>query len=350
MGVWNPDVIFNLINPDRRYYTCTGHACTYGRRCRRPVASATVARSFLCKLATEDPIAASKSPVLEEAAKLTLCYQHTRQILELVGEWRACLLRYAASTAGESSNQQERAENQRTEEGAGREQHKKEREEQARRKKEKVEADERKARQKAEERRRAQQRAEESDGQKEHEKMRAEQEYKERTARQQQNSRQRAEEREAAEKQEWEDAWSRYCKGWMLLETGRTQVIIVAFPIVLVMLCTRKNASTNGRHSLQATPSKVPWPVKSGRWEDVNRSSVRYFFRKAVPIHLADHQGEEMYRTVCNENKRWHTDKITSKFGPEILKGQYGDAMNMIAKLMVQMRTEAKMERGKQRL
>lgn len=100
----------------------------------------------------------------------------------------------------------------------------------------------------------------------------------------------------------------------------------------------------------QTTPSKIPWPVKSGSWQDVSESSVRCFFHKAVPVHLADHQGEEMYRTICNENKRWHTDKITSRFGPDILKGPYRDALNMIAKLMVEVRIEAKMKRGKQRL
>ncbi|KAK4031292.1 putative reticulocyte-binding protein 2 like protein a protein [Parachaetomium inaequale] len=318
MGVPNPDVIFNLMNPDRGYDTCTGEACTYGRRCRRRVASARMAsaRSLLYKLTTEDPTMASKSADLKAAAELTLCYQHTGQILELMREWRARLLLYAASAAGSSTNtggqssQKERAEKQRTEEETRRKQDKKRREEkarreeeQARREKEKAEADERKARQKAEERRKKQQRAEESSGN------------------QQQKSQRRAEEREA-EKQEWADAWRRYCNGWMLLETGKTQ----------------------------ATPSEIPWPVKSGSWQDVSESSVRYFFCKAVPVHLADHQGEEMYRTICNENKRWHTDKITCRFGPGILKGPYGDAMSMIAKLMVQVRIKAKMARGKQRL
>ncbi|KAK4233280.1 putative reticulocyte-binding protein 2 like protein a protein [Achaetomium macrosporum] len=306
MGVWNPDVIFNLINPEREYDTCTGHASTYGRRCRRRVAAASMAdaRSFLRKLATENPITASKSPDFEAAAKLTLCYQHKDQVYALVNEWRACIQLYAASTAGGStndrgaSNQQEKEKKQ-----AGRG--------------EKAEADGSQARRKAEDRREEQQRAKQSAEQKEQEKVKAEQEHEKKTARQQQNSRQRAEEREAAEKQEWADAWSKYCRGWMSLETDKTKI----------------------------TPSKIPWPVKSGSWQDVSESSVRSFFRKAVPVYLADHQGDEMYRTICDENKRWHTDKIMSRFGPDILKGPYGDALNMIAKLMVQLRVEAKMGR-----
>ncbi|KAK3305103.1 uncharacterized protein B0T15DRAFT_531334 [Chaetomium strumarium] len=324
MGVWNPDVIFNLINPEREYDTCTGHASTYGRRCRRRVAAASMAdaRSFLRKLATENPITASKSPDFEAAAKLTLCYQHKDQVYALVNEWRACIQLYAASTAGGStndrgaSNQQKKEKKQRTEGGAQWEQHKKRRAEQAGRG-EKAEADGSQARRKAEDRREEQQRAKQSAGQKEQEKVKAEQEHEKKTARQQQNSRQRAEEREAAEKQEWADAWSKYCRGWMSLEMDKTKI----------------------------TPSKIPWPVKSGSWQDVSESSVRLFFLKAVPVYLADHQGDEMYRTICNENKRWHTDKIMSRFGPDILKVPYGDALNMIAKLMVQLRVEAKMER-----
>ncbi len=50
---------------------------------------------------------------------------------------------------------------------------------------------------------------------------------------------------------------------------------------------------------------------------------------------------------MTQENKRWHTDKIVFRFGPEILKGPRKDALNMIAKEVVKLWKEAKMERKK---
>lgn len=42
------------------------------------------------------------------------------------------------------------------------------------------------------------------------------------------------------------------------------------------------------------------------------------------------------------ENKRWPTDKIISRFGADIVKGKHGNILNMIAKVLVELRNEAK--------
>jgi hypothetical protein len=151
------------------------------------------------------------------------------------------------------------------------------------------------------------------------EKIRQEREAKERETREY-NTRQRA--KKAAQEREqlareWTDAWSRYNTAWEAIETSKKPAI----------------------------PDNIPWPVKSGRFIQVNESNVRQFYQKAVPTHLAQDPAEEMFRVISNENKRWHTDKLTSRFGSDIVKGEYRDALNMITKLMINLRTEAKIGR-----
>ena len=54
---------------------------------------------------------------------------------------------------------------------------------------------------------------------------------------------------------------------------------------------------------------------------------------------------EERFRLISQENKRWHTDKIMSLFGSEIISGMYGAALSLIANLMIQLRQVAQKAR-----
>lgn len=44
---------------------------------------------------------------------------------------------------------------------------------------------------------------------------------------------------------------------------------------------------------------------------------------------------------MSQESKRWHTDKIMQLFGREVLTGIHGKALDLIAKIVVQLRQDA---------
>ncbi len=87
--------------------------------------------------------------------------------------------------------------------------------------------------------------------------------------------------------------------------------------------------------SNQAWADQIPWPVQSGKAEDVTESRIKAFFTYATPSELLGK--EEWYRLMSQESKKWHTDKVMSQFGRTVLEGPYGDALNTMAKTIVEM-------------
>lgn len=73
--------------------------------------------------------------------------------------------------------------------------------------------------------------------------------------------------------------------------------------------------------------------------------NVSEFFKNAAPLQQAAQLEEEMFRLMSKENKRWHTDKIMSRFGRGILQAPCGAALDLMSKLMVKLWKEAKMQR-----
>lgn len=90
----------------------------------------------------------------------------------------------------------------------------------------------------------------------------------------------------------------------------------------------------------------IPWPVKTGRWEDVNEAKVAEFFSKAMPVPDTPEAVEDRIKLMTAENLRWHPDKITSRFGPGAFSGKYREALSIIARLSLRLRQEAKKARG----
>ena len=95
----------------------------------------------------------------------------------------------------------------------------------------------------------------------------------------------------------------------------------------------------------QIKVEQLPWPVKSGAMEDVTPANIKQFFSVAPPTPASATAGEERYRTISRENKRWHTDKIMSRFGISALDGPCKNALNITAKVVVELRQEAQRSR-----
>ena len=93
----------------------------------------------------------------------------------------------------------------------------------------------------------------------------------------------------------------------------------------------------------------IPWPVKSGRWEDVTGASVNEFFSKALPVLRMSETVDTRYSLISAETKRWHTDKIKNRFGPDVCCGQYGEALKIIEKEVVRLFKLSQAERQKWR-
>jgi hypothetical protein len=56
----------------------------------------------------------------------------------------------------------------------------------------------------------------------------------------------------------------------------------------------------------------VPWPVRSGQWQDVSPANVRRFFRNAPPGQSSD---SSQFRSLLRQQMwRWHEDRIQRSF------------------------------------
>ncbi|KAK3937844.1 putative reticulocyte-binding protein 2 like protein a protein [Diplogelasinospora grovesii] len=318
---WDPEKLTSLVNPDTRDERCLGWAYSRRRQCQRSVAWSRIrrARQSLDSLSYLDPMTAAKSPELLVIAQDMLCYQHLQDDEDIVERWETSLRKYAAEDE-RRKKREEKDEKLKREQERKAEETKRQWEEIKRLLKEiKREAEERqRQQQKAEEERKQKEEQEEREREQERERKRQEDQRREEELRQ--RARKTAQEREKAAKKEWADAWTRYCAGWEAIEKNREQIC----PI-----------------------DKIPWPTKSGRRDDVSQASVRQFFDKALPVHLSSTPGEERFRMISLENKRWHTDKILSRFGQDVLRHgkPCANALDLIAKLMVELRKEAKMRR-----
>ena len=78
----------------------------------------------------------------------------------------------------------------------------------------------------------------------------------------------------------WKGAWERYVKGW------------------------------EGMDGEGAIRERIPWPVMSGRWEDVGKEEVERFFGHAPMEKEAD-----LGKVLKVERVRWHPDKMQQRAG-----------------------------------
>ncbi|KAI1143812.1 hypothetical protein F5Y05DRAFT_7049 [Hypoxylon sp. FL0543] len=355
---WDPEVVLELANEDSTYpsVTCKGWATSRNRRCQRVPAQhkITCARGILNRLARKSASKAAGSPELRDAAELLLCWQHESQLAGLLKQWRTELedwdedqkdddlpsvtsnkplddkTRVKKEEAEDLSAEQLRKMMKQMQENLDRldaelrrrggnhterdskqeEDERRSREEERRRQEE-----EKKRKQEAEEKRRQeeQRRKEEEEKRKEEarekaykervrafrEKVRLEKEARDREA-------QRKLEKEAAE---WSAAWKHYSNTWD--KCGNVSV------------------------------ASMPWPVKSGLQSDVNEANVRLFFAKAAPEESVN-SPDKRFKFISAENKRWHTDKVMQRFGPDAVNGDAKVVLGIIAKVLIELRQDAR--------
>lgn len=72
---------------------------------------------------------------------------------------------------------------------------------------------------------------------------------------------------------------------------------------------------------------------------------LRDFFEKAPPIKAAASPGEERYRIMVQESKRWHTDKLQQRFGRDVYTDQTREELNTVTRVVVEEYMKAKMKR-----
>ncbi|KAI1406715.1 hypothetical protein F4819DRAFT_5353 [Hypoxylon fuscum] len=367
---WDPEAVLKFTNPVTQSPTCIGYARTQGRRCQRYIAQGKTAyaRGILKKLSTVDASKAAVSPDLAEVVDTMLCWQHGCQSSSLLSQWRRKLENWAAANennasstscsdseddtwsykseprdhikkeateddlsaeelrkilkrmqeslarleaelrrrGGEHIKQEDLAEegiSQKTKRGETRRQSQ-EREEQRQ---------EQQKRRQEEERRRKEEEEREEERKREEEKRRAEkareEAFRERVRFAKKKREQEARERIEKEEAEWRAAWKRYSDAW------------------------------DGSIHLS-----LPWPVKSGLQSDVTEVNVKLFFMKAPPEEMIN-SGEKHFNLINKEIKRWHTDKVMQRFGSGVVNGATKDALGTIAKVMVDLRQEARKNR-----
>lgn len=320
---WDPWSVLQFENPQLGYRTCVGTAVTYGRRCKRSVAMSS---PCLATLETLGPLQAAKSSMLRDIAGAGLCWQHKHQVDDVVARWRDVLHRFAEAQSsgrkGSSTRHDSKPSAARPRPTPMTEQTQPNIDdlmEQIRRLQEELE------------RLRSQKPSPYSStgstasGQQSHTEERRRQEEndkKAKVAKEAKAAKEAKKAKEAREEQEreqsvWLDAWTRYDEGW--------DKIIAAGGSV--------------------ERSGIPWPTKSGKRTTINEEVVREFFRRNPSVLLSSDKGEERFRLMSRETKRWHPDKLQCRFGREMLIGEYKADIDFISKLIVRLWKEAKMKR-----
>lgn len=274
------ETLLEFINPDTRYFTCVGYAPSQRRRCRNPIAchNRQAAYAILHRLPDLYDNEAGLRAKLRELAGLVLCRRfypgqtsHQDQASDIVGIWYSDIVRESQTQTkstpepNDEDAERLRAEERRQEEECCQEEARRE-EEEARRQEEERRREEA-ARQ--EEARRERER-EETRRRREEARADRERQQRERIAR------------------EWSESWTRYERDW-------------------------ENMQRRGIDTLdKAVKDSVPWPVKSGRWQDVNEANVRAFLR-----HAPDDASENPRRfrsLLRRQSLRWHMDILPNRF------------------------------------
>lgn len=85
----------------------------------------------------------------------------------------------------------------------------------------------------------------------------------------------------------WKDAWTLYVEGWEEI--------------------MRRNVAQRENEKIA-----IPWPVKSGRLEDISKEEVETFIRNGAESAEA----QDLVGLLKKERVRWHPDKMQQRVGP----------------------------------
>ena len=106
----------------------------------------------------------------------------------------------------------------------------------------------------------------------------------------------------------WEEAWARYERGW----ANKTHI----------------NASARAENVKES----LPWPVKSGRWQDVDVANVCAFLRRAPECAWEDLRAA--LAVLKAQALRWHPDRIGRHFPTTTGEGEVGALATLITQVI----------------
>ncbi|KFY09029.1 hypothetical protein V492_05690 [Pseudogymnoascus sp. VKM F-4246] len=339
---WDPISALGIINPDCGSFTCVGYAPSKRRRCQNSILKShrefVNFRLFLIASMGRRHLAYETS--LEEAAHRSLCSRHSSQASIIVEAWDAKMdalhiaiaLRIAILEAeekmkksnGSTEEKQRKREKERQDEEKKEQQRKREKEKQDEEKREQQRRDQEKQdeEQKEQQRRRDQQKQDDEKEKQQHAQERRERESRERRqrdAQRRQEREQQAQERDLRERREWAESWQSYTSNWSAFKAS-----------------THPPPST-----LLEAQALIPWPVKSGRFEDVSVAEVGEFYRKACP----DVGTEGMLKAMQREALKWHTDKIVNLYRGCKMGEEEKKVAGLISRVVIGLLKEARKAR-----
>ena len=120
------------------------------------------------------------------------------------------------------------------------------------------------------------------------ERLRRQQERRAREEAAREHREQAARERAEKEQQEWQQSWETYERDWAKMSRINTSKID------------------------EDVKDSVPWPVKSGKWQDVNPENVKRFIQHAPDGVFDNHR--RLRSLLRRQAVRWHEDKIRQFF------------------------------------
>jgi len=85
---------------------------------------------------------------------------------------------------------------------------------------------------------------------------------------------------------------------------------------------------------------RIPWPVLSGRWEDVGKDEVERFFRHAERYGGVREGGLGGLLKV--ERVRWHPDKMQQRAGKDGVDGETMKLITAVFQVIDRMWSETK--------
>jgi hypothetical protein len=323
---WDPCATLGIINPDRGFFTCVGYATTMRRRCENPIAreNRDSVYTLLELLALLSPNSSEFANLLQQVAYRSLCRRnHQNQADSVVRQWKASIsaLRLPptrerkATVKGEQS---ERPTERPQKTGSYYRRYKQEEtkpESDSQKQKEQEQTRQRKEQQDRERRKKKQQEQEQKEKEQEQREEEARERMRQKAQQQREERKRQAEEQALRERREWQQAWQSYVTKWAAFKEA-------------------KHESSDPRQAQQL----IPWPVKSGRFGDLQASSVKTFYRKACP----NADTPAMYKTMQAESLKWHPDKLCMLYRT----CTPGDAdkliIDMICRVVLELREEAK--------
>ena len=294
--------IISLTNPDKGYPTCVGYAKTCHRRCQRVVSAQRVAAAA-ATVAKIKGLGSKTSSRLRRVADDMLCWQHDHQVEDVSSSW----MEEGEEAFGGSYEYDWDALYDEME--------------RLRRLFEEYEAQQRSYTKHKSRTRHSQSRTgpnKEEEHKYKPESFTADQGKEQPRAKEDKKTTPSPSDTKykRSERQEWDDTWDKYIGKWASLDADPENKDV-----------------------------KIPWPTRSGKLGDVNEANIRQFFRQGPQAQSMS--GEERFRMMNIENKRWHTDKIMSRFGREVMVGEHKDALNTISRVVIELWKEAKARRCK---